>query len=78
MAAGIISILILYRDPNSDTGILLFIYAIAFFTALVLVIILIWQITLNQEKKRREQAGGASLQPKPEDEAQDLIQESHP
>ena len=35
------------------------IYEITTLIALVLVIILIWQITLNQAKKRREQAGGA-------------------
>ena len=51
-------------ETTSDTSTLLLIYGIATLIALVLVIVLIWQITLNQAKKRREQAGGAQMQPR--------------
>ena len=62
----------IYTDTTGDTSTLLLVYGIVTLIALVLVIILIWQITSNQEKKRRAQAGGAQIQPGPEDEAREL------
>ena len=64
----------IYKGTTSDTSRLLPIYGITTLVALVLVIILIWQITSNQEKKRRDQAGRAQIQSGYEDETLELTE----
>ena len=64
----------IYIDTTGDITALLLMYGIATLIALVLVIILIWQITSNQEKKRRDQAGRAQMQPGHEEETPELTE----
>ena len=65
LAFGVTGIMSLGTEyaVNSDASAVLLIYEMVALTAVVLVVILIWQISLNQEKKnqekkRREQGGG--------------------
>ncbi len=66
---------IMTYGTNSDTSVVLLIYEIPALAAMALVIILIWQITFNQERKRRKQAVGTRIQLGHENETKDAAEE---